>query len=368
MVALFLDRCGGGCREPPPVPPTCEERCVRGANAVREACIAAGGSAEECDASAAEFLAACNERCVRPEPPTCEDRCERAAEEAFAECVAGGGTEEDCRASADALLDACITRCNEARPVPCSERCAQIAREILARCQEAGAPAEECEARAAAFLARCTAACEPEPPTPPTCAERCADAAERVAAACAARGGTEEECAAVVAAFTERCNAHCEASDGGGAGALTASEALCAERGAELRDSCLASGRSAADCDLLTRDFEGKCAVVLGEVDDWLAMLALAPPRAFRRGDSNRDGRLDIADPINTLVGLFLGTGNAFEVDCLDRLDSNDDGRADLADPIYTLSWLFQGGPAPPAPGTSTAGHDPTFDSTICFE
>jgi hypothetical protein len=73
-------------------------------------------------------------------------------------------------------------------------------------------------------------------------------------------------------------------------------------------------------------------------------MAELAPPRAFRRGDSNRDGTVDIADAINTLNGLFLGTGSAFAVDCLDRLDANDDGSADIADAVFSLVWLFAGG------------------------
>ncbi len=94
---------------------------------------------------------------------------------------------------------------------------------------------------------------------------------------------------------------------------------------------------------------------------------AAAPPRAFIRGDSNRDARMDIADPINTLNGIFLGIGNAFQFDCRDRPDANDDGTVDISDPVYTLFYLFGGGESPPAPGPQ-AGQDPTADLLICFE
>jgi hypothetical protein len=368
-IDAFLAGCSGGCREPP-LRLTCEERCDRAAAKVKDSCLAAGGTAEECDAKAADFLAMCQEHCEKPEPPTCDERCQRAADEAFSECVADGGAEEDCRAKANALHDACVVRCNEEHPLPCDERCAQVARQILANCQEAGG--ENCEEKANAFLERCMGVCGKEPPAPPPCGERCAAAAEKIAAACAARGGSADECAAVVAAFTARCRKHCDdGAGGGGVVALqiqTPSESLCSERSAELMASCVALGRSAGECDLLTMSFEEKCSVVLGGVEDWFELAALAPPRPFVRGDSNRDGRVDIADPVNTLNGIFIGKGNAFQIDCRDRLDANDDGKVDISDPVFTLLWLFNGGSAPPAPGPKTAGQDPTSDLGICFE
>jgi hypothetical protein len=373
-VDAFLAGCGGGCREPPPAPPSCEERCARAAAAVRDACLAAGGTPEDCDASAADFLASCNDHCERPTPPSCEDRCARATEEAFAACIAGGGTEEDCRAQADGLLEACLVRCSEETPLPCDERCAQSARNLLARCQEAGRPAEECEEASNRLLAACLNGCDRTPPLPPACGERCAAAAESIAAACAARGGSGEECAAAVAAFIERCNAHCDdggdEGEGGGAGiaALTPSEELCSEVASDLHAACLGLGHGAAECDLFTLSFTEKCAVVLEGVDDWFELAQLAPPRPFIRGDSNRTGDINIADPINTLNGIFLSSGNAFDVNCLDRLDSNDDGDVDISDALHTLTWLFIGGAEPPAPGPRVAGQDPTADLFVCFE
>jgi hypothetical protein len=55
-------------------------------------------------------------------------------------------------------------------------------------------------------------------------------------------------------------------------------------------------------------------------------------------------------------------------VDCPDRLDANDDGKVDISDPVFTLLWLFNGGLTPPAPGPKNAGQDPTADLSICFE
>ncbi|HNU24603.1 MAG TPA: DNRLRE domain-containing protein [Planctomycetota bacterium] len=81
----------------------------------------------------------------------------------------------------------------------------------------------------------------------------------------------------------------------------------------------------------------------------------------FRRGDSNTDGKIDVADPVRTLAYIFShGTLN-----CLDAADANDDGSIDIADPIYTLAYLYSNGPAPrsPFPG---CGLDPTEDQLDC--
>ena len=385
-VAAFLEGCRGGCAEPPPPPPTCEERCARRAEARRTACEAAGGDEAECDAHAADSLAACEARCDgpdRPEPPTCEDRCERGAERVFAACIAEDRDEEECRAEADAVLDVCLVRCNHGDPLPCDERCAQIARELNVRCQEAGGEEDECTELSNRALERCMRGCDggesPDRPEPPTCEERCSNAAERLAAACTERGGNEEECADLVAKFSTRCHSVCERGqggddgDGGGAGlglsSPMLSEQLCAEKAVELLSECVGAGLDTVECERFSQRFEQTCVVVLpSQVDDWYELAALAPPRPFTRGDANRDGVVDIADPVNTLNGIFLGSSTAFEIDCLDRLDSNDDGDVDISDGIFTLLWLFVGGEKPPAPGPFGLGHDPTFDLISCNE
>jgi hypothetical protein len=80
---------------------------------------------------------------------------------------------------------------------------------------------------------------------------------------------------------------------------------------------------------------------------------------AFRRGDANRDGRVDLADAPWELNWLFLAGAAP---DCLDAADSNDDGRLALSDPIYLLNHLFLGGPPLPPPGTERCGIDATAD------
>jgi len=87
---------------------------------------------------------------------------------------------------------------------------------------------------------------------------------------------------------------------------------------------------------------------------------------AFLRGDSNRDGAVDISDAITTLLYLFGGGGGG-EVPCLDALDTNDDGVTDISDASYGLDYLFRGGPAPPPP-YPTAGTDPTPDELGCSQ
>jgi hypothetical protein len=83
---------------------------------------------------------------------------------------------------------------------------------------------------------------------------------------------------------------------------------------------------------------------------------------AFRRGDADAGGSLDISDSVLTLDYLFKG---GEEPTCLDALDSNDDGGVDLSDPVYTLGWLFLGTPEPPEPGPRVCGPDPTDDKNL---
>ena len=92
----------------------------------------------------------------------------------------------------------------------------------------------------------------------------------------------------------------------------------------------------------------------------WLAGQSPAP--LFTRGDTNRDGNFDIADPIRTLAALF-GTGPQLE--CESAGDSNDDGALDLADAIHSLGGIFGSGPMPSAP-FPTCGAEPTADTLSC--
>ncbi len=66
----------------------------------------------------------------------------------------------------------------------------------------------------------------------------------------------------------------------------------------------------------------------------------------FIRGDSNRDGRIDVADAIRVLSHLFLSARLA----CPNAADGNADLRLDVADAVYVLQYLFARGDPPPAP------------------
>ena len=81
----------------------------------------------------------------------------------------------------------------------------------------------------------------------------------------------------------------------------------------------------------------------------------------FRRGDSNLDGSVNLADAIAILDHLFGGS----PIGCEDAGDSNDDGALNLADPIFLLGYLFSGESAPSAPGLN-CGTDPSADSLSC--
>jgi hypothetical protein len=86
-------------------------------------------------------------------------------------------------------------------------------------------------------------------------------------------------------------------------------------------------------------------------------------PAAFRRGDSNADGRVDISDAIRTFMYLFLG---AAAPQCLDAADANDDGRLGLTDGIVILLDFFRPGTGIPAPGPFACGGDPSPDALGC--
>ena len=90
------------------------------------------------------------------------------------------------------------------------------------------------------------------------------------------------------------------------------------------------------------------------------------PDAPFRRGDSNDDGKVDIADAVSTLNDLF---GGGPQPACRDAADANDDGVTDISDPVYILNFLFAGeSPPPPSPGPEACGFDPTTDTLDCIE
>jgi len=85
------------------------------------------------------------------------------------------------------------------------------------------------------------------------------------------------------------------------------------------------------------------------------------PVPTFIRGDSNRDGGVDISDAVGILLYLFGGR----DVTCLDAFDVNDSGTVDISDPIALLDFLFAHG-TPPPPPFPHRGADPTEDELGC--
>jgi hypothetical protein len=78
----------------------------------------------------------------------------------------------------------------------------------------------------------------------------------------------------------------------------------------------------------------------------------------FRRGDSNADGGVNIADAIYTLQRLFAGGDPIL---CLEAADANDDDSVNIADAVYVLQRLFAGGDPIPPPGPDACGPDETL-------
>ncbi len=86
------------------------------------------------------------------------------------------------------------------------------------------------------------------------------------------------------------------------------------------------------------------------------------PTGAFRRGDFNTDGLIDLSDAVGLLTFLFAG-GTA--PTCDDSADTNDDGAIGIDDAVSVLSFSFSGGVAPPVP-FDACGADPTEDALGC--
>ena len=83
----------------------------------------------------------------------------------------------------------------------------------------------------------------------------------------------------------------------------------------------------------------------------------------FVRADFNRDMKLDISDPIETLHHLFAGKEASVPEEAS---DSNADGMTDISDAVYSLLYLFRGGP-PPSPPFEDPGPDPKNERVNIF-
>ncbi len=84
----------------------------------------------------------------------------------------------------------------------------------------------------------------------------------------------------------------------------------------------------------------------------------------FSRGDANGDQQFDLADPVSTLLSLFVvGTSPP---GCLDAADVNDDGDLDVSDPVYALAALFIFAAPPVQPPFPGCGTDSTADTLFC--
>ena len=83
----------------------------------------------------------------------------------------------------------------------------------------------------------------------------------------------------------------------------------------------------------------------------------------FLRGDTDGNCSVNLSDAVFVLQHLFAG---GIEPACLDAADTDDDSTIGITDPISLLGHLFQGQAAPPAPGATCPGFDPTEDQLGC--
>ena len=113
-----------------------------------------------------------------------------------------------------------------------------------------------------------------------------------------------------------------------------------------MTDCVVASGAEETDCD--QNGYADACEIAKGAaVDVNQNGMPDDCELAFRRGECNDDGQVDVSDASCILNWQFLG-GPA--PGCLAATNTNGDSGSDIADAIYLLSSLFLGGPAPAPP------------------
>ncbi len=84
----------------------------------------------------------------------------------------------------------------------------------------------------------------------------------------------------------------------------------------------------------------------------------------FRRGDTNGDAEVNVADAMFLLNHLFSSGQRPI---CMNAADVNDSGAVNISSGIYLLNYLFSDGPAPRPPFES-CGEDPTPENSLgCF-
>jgi hypothetical protein len=191
---------------------TCEEACAKRVQAAETQCLEAGHDPAACDKVVQEMKVRClRERCAEPEPP-CADRCKLDAEKGFEDCMAAGGTATDCDAAAEASASQCTTGCTS--DSACADRCREKAQAVADECTAAGEPAERCAGRADEAGRHCIKEhCDGEDPGRPSCEALCEDHAQHDLRRCLADGGAPEDCAAAARAQFTDCNTlHCNVS------------------------------------------------------------------------------------------------------------------------------------------------------------
>jgi len=345
-----------GGRDGGMTPVDCPTACQKYADRIQRAALRMGASEEDAAARAAEALAKCQARCdgeptEPPEPMSCEERAAAAA----ARCEARKG--EDCTSVFLLTLAACKLREAE-EPDTCRADCAKAAARVYEECREADDPPTRRECRQAAnkALADCLAQC----PAPPTCAERCTALGEILGTICG--GENPPAGCANVQAILENCNTACEAPRPEPR-PCTSACARVAEVLARLCEKVTPEEQKQA-CLATLAEFKTKCAEELAAQCAAEERVERMGFRKFMRGDVRRNRRIDLADAVTVLMGLFEGDGTIGE--CPDASDANDDGTIDLADAICILQHLFAGGRMPPPAGEE--GHDGTTDGLACGE
>ncbi|HVR75230.1 MAG TPA: metallophosphoesterase [Planctomycetota bacterium] len=123
------------------------------------------------------------------------------------------------------------------------------------------------------------------------------------------------------------------------------------------------SGHHALSLEITPERITGRAMGVDEELIDRFSITKPAPGPAlrFRRGDTNEDGSVDVADVVGALGYLFAG----LPPPCLAASDVNGSRSVELTDSIHLLNHLFIGGPSP-VPPYPDCGSDEEADESGC--
>lgn len=244
---------------PPPVLDPCETECQQQADAALEACVAGGGSLQQCVEPALTVRGQCLvSQCGRPpfEPP-CELTCHLRAQQVFGACKNLGHSDSDCAAVARETLNNCLRVACGLTPQtsPCAFGCHQAAEQVFQSCLANDGSDDACTIHAREKLNACLEnECHVLAPES-ACVTACHRQAEQMFQGCVATGTTHGVCADAARTLMDAC----QRLECGLPPLEPPCEARCEQDGEDFYYDCLGDGHPEAGCAASAREQREEC-------------------------------------------------------------------------------------------------------------